>query len=175
MARPKPNEQAQINFIIECLRKGEKRKDILTKFKKNWQNISTSTFDKRLGKAKIQIQSELSTIKKKIDKNLAEEYEKRKKNIMSFIERQEYLTKIITCKTDLQQFGNSYFQVLEFEDGRKEVITLSDKLKAIAELNKMDGAYAATKHEHVLTQREAVAGLFPFGKTSEDSNEPDNE
>jgi uncharacterized HAD superfamily protein len=148
---PKPNEQAQINFIIDCLRKGEQRKDILRKFKNNWENVARSSFDRRLAKAKMQLQAELDTINEKlrqsIEKEVEKEAEKRKDKIMSFIERQEYLTKIVTCKTDLKKVGNNYFQILELEDGRKEVITLADKLKALAELNKMDGSYAPNKHE----------------------------
>jgi exonuclease VII large subunit len=144
---PKPNEQAQINFIIDCLRKGEQRKDILRKFKNNWEKVARSSFDRRLAKAKMQLQAELDEINAKLRQSMEQEAEKRKDKIMSFIERQEYLTKIVTCKTDLKKVGNNYFQILELEDGRKEVITLADKLKALAELNKMDGSYAPNRHE----------------------------
>lgn len=87
---------AQINMIVECLRKGETRGKILSKFVSRWQDLSERTFDRRLRQAEKHLQAEQSTIQKTAEQEVAKAIEERKMAIMTTIERQELLTKIAT-------------------------------------------------------------------------------
>lgn len=138
----KPSEQAQVNFIMDCLRKGEQRKDVLAKFVKKWQSASTRTFDRRLKQAEKEVAKEQERIRTEAESNVAEKVKGLESKIMTALERQIYLTQIANCKSDIKKLGNFFYQIIEFEDGRKEFITQADKLKAIQELNKMCGDYA---------------------------------
>ena len=143
----KPAEQAQTNFIMDCLRKGEQRKVVLAKFVKKWQGASDRTFDRRLRQAEKEVAKEQQRIRTEAEGNVAEAVKGLESKIMTVIDRQVYLSLIANCKSDIKKFGNQYYQIIEFADGRKEFISQSDKLKAIAELNKMEGSYAVTKFE----------------------------
>jgi hypothetical protein len=171
----KPHEQAQISFIIEMLRKGANRAQIIENFFKNWQNICVRTFDRRLRDAEEQFQKELELVQEKVMQEIEKEAKERQKNIMSRLERMEYLSFIVNAPTDLKKVGNQHIEILTLPDGRKRIITERDRQRAMDILNKMDGSYAPSKHEHVLTQREAVAALFPFGKPDKDLNDSNNE
>lgn len=52
-------------------------------------------------------------------------------------DRAEYLTWVVTAKTDIMTVGGKIVEVYVHEDGRKEIITNADRQRAIAELNKM--------------------------------------
>lgn len=144
----KPSESAQIEFIKDLLRKGEKRNSILAKFGAKWQKASPRTFDRRLKVATASIDDEFATISKKTEESIGKEVEARKLKIMTVAERIDFLTRIITAQTDVKKIGSQAFPLIEFEENgttRKEIIYLTDKLKALAELNKMGGDYAPSK------------------------------
>lgn len=134
-----------IDYIVSCLKLGEERGKILAKVVKKWQT-SDRTFDRSLKIAKQQHVAQQEAIKyelAELDKQAA--IEVRQKAIMTADERKEYLTVIINCKSDIKKFDRQFFQIVELSDGRKEFISMADKLKAISELNKMGGDYAPTK------------------------------
>ena len=141
------SNQIITDYIVTCLKKGMQSGKILAQVGKKWQK-SVRTANRLLKVAKEQHTIEQAAIKSKlvaIDTEAA--IEARKKAIMTADERKEHLTLIITCKSDIKKFGNQFFQIVEFPDGRKEFINQADKLKAISELNKMEGDYAPTKQE----------------------------
>lgn len=133
--------RVQVDFIANLLRKGGKRNDILAKFAKKWQKVSTRTFDRRLKSAEALIQSEQATIQAQAEQEVTKEIEVRKIEIMSVIERKETLTQIARgliplTKPIVVDKSIEYIEV---------VPDWMDRKNAIAELNKMDGAYAPTK------------------------------
>lgn len=156
---PKVNEIAQIEFIKNYLRKGENRKSIMGKFGNKWVKISRTTFDRRLRVAEDDLKREQENIRTRTEEAVADEVNARKIKILSAIERKEYLSSIISAATDIKTIGKMAIPILVREDGTKEIIYLSDKLKALSELNKMEGDYAPTKvaqtdsHGNDITQK----------------------
>ena len=134
---PKPNEVAQIDFIVDCLRKGEARKVILAKFVKKWQGKSNRTFDRRVRQAENALQGEQQAVKAKSEESINQAIEARKLNILSAIDRQELLSKIANGEVKVKKPFVIGGKIMEYPSEPDH----NDKIKAIAELNKMDGSY----------------------------------
>jgi len=148
---PKPNEVAQIDFIVDCLRKGEARKIILAKFVKKWQGKSNRTFDRRLRQAENALQAEQTAIRAQAEESIKEESNLLKIKIRSFLEKKEHIQKMIDdIETDIQRgIVEDYFTV----QGKVQIVNkimnaetkayLRKTIKELyAELNKMEGDYA---------------------------------
>ena len=147
----KPSEQAQVNFIADCLRKGEQRKDILAKFVKKWQKAGTRTFDRRLKVAQAAVQEEQKRIRATAEDNVAKEADALKSKILTSFERQAILSEMAKGELETEV-------LLVTKDGIKKAKakpTHAERRAAIAELNKMGGDYAAEKMEH------KVSGQLP--------------
>lgn len=138
---PKPNEQTQIDFIVDCLRKGEQRKTIMGKFGEKWGTASKNTFDRRLTKAKEALSGEQQRIKATAEQSIAKEVEARKSAIMTSIERQELLTLIVRGEIKAKRPFVIGGKIMEYPEEPNH----SDRIKALAELNKMGGDYAPSK------------------------------
>ena len=144
----KPSEQAQVNFIAECLRKGEQRKIILGKFGKKWVNVSRTTFDRRLRQAEAHVAGEQERIKAQAEQEVSKEADALKSKILTSLERQAILSEMAK--------GNLETEILLVtKDGIKKAKAKpnhAERRAAIAELNKMDGSYSPTKSEVILTE-----------------------
>lgn len=140
MADLRADQNAQIEFIKEWLRKGEPRKDILQRFTKVYK-VSVKTFDNRLKIAQEAIQSEQKNIQEKAEQEVAKEVEVRKSKILNAIERQEILSQIALGEIKL----NKYIVCDGIIEEREVVPDYNDRKNAIAELNKMGGDYAPAK------------------------------
>jgi hypothetical protein len=141
---PKPSEQAQIEFIKDCLRKGEQRGEVLAKFVKKWQKVGIRTFDRRLKVSQQAVQSEQKRIQLEAEGNVAKKVEALESKIMTAIERQEILAEMARGELETEV-------LLVTKDGIKKAKakpTHAERRAAIAELNKMDGSYSPDKHEH---------------------------
>jgi len=138
---PKPSEQAQIDFIVDYLRKGEQRGKVLAKFVKKWQGTSARTFDRRLRQAEAALQAEQKRIKASAEQDVAKEVEARKSNIMTAIDRMELLNRIANGEVKVKQPFVIGGKIMEYPSEP----TFTERRAAIAELNKMDGSYAPTK------------------------------
>lgn len=134
---------AQVDFIVNCLRQGLQRKSILAKFGKKWQDTSERTFDRRLTEATAKFQAEQGYIQQRAEQEVAKEVEARKEAIMSAIERKEVLTKIARGEMRMKKHmvADGVIQHVDVDPD------WTDRKNAIAELNKMDGAYASEKTE----------------------------
>jgi len=149
----KADQEKQIDFIVSELRKGSERVIILQKFAKVYK-VSTKTFDNRLKIAKERYSDEVRLIQER-SKVLSEDAAiKASLETLSVAERIDLLVKMAKGEIDIEQ-----------EVATKEgIVTLtvkashSDRRAAIAELNKMDGSYAATKQELTVKQEQP---LFP--------------
>ena len=99
--------------------------------------------------------------------------EELKSEILSIQQRKEFLTKLITAKTRVTQFGKATIETFQNEDDddRLEIITNDIKIRALQELNKMDGAYTPTQFEDV-TERKPLHEIFQFtyNDTSNDTD-----
>jgi len=142
----KANEQAQIDFIVDLLRKGNQRKIILGKFGEIWGKASKNTFDRRLSEAKKQLQSELKEINERTEESIKKEVEARKAKILTVLDRQEILAKIALGELEIEQEVATATGVHTV----KNKPNFNDRKAAIAELNKMDGSYAPAKTETTL-------------------------
>jgi len=152
----KADQEKQIEFILTELRKGSERSNILQKFAKSYKS-STKTFDNRLKIAKERYSDEVKLIQER-SKVLSEEAAiKASLETLSVAERIDLLVKMAKGEINIEQ-----------EVATKEGITTitvkashSDRRAAIAELNKMDGSYAATKTDITVKQEQP---LFPDTK-----------
>ena len=155
----KPSETAQINFIADCLRKGEQRKEILGKFGKKWEKVSRTTFDRRLRQAEAHVASEQQRIKDQAEQDVVKEADALKSKILTSLERQAILSDMAKGELETEV-------LLVTKDGIKKAKakpTHAERRAAIAELNKMDGDYAPTKQEVNIS----TPVLPPFMKTNE--------
>lgn len=139
----------QIDFIKSCLRKGEARKKILAKFVKKWQSASVRTFDRRLEVAEKAIRGELDAINSKALDQVEEKAKELSKEILTSLERQVILSQIARGEIRLKKpmivaGGSGLGSSVEHVDVDPD---WTDRKNAIAELNKMDGAYAPSKLE----------------------------
>lgn len=142
----KSNEATQIDFIVDLLRNGNQRKDILAKFGKKWQSASQRTFDRRLKAAESIMQGELKEINQRTEENIAKEVESRTTRILTALERQEILAQIALGELEIEQEVATATGVKIV----KNKPDFNDRKAAIAELNKMDGSYAPAKTETTL-------------------------
>lgn len=157
----KSDQHNQVEFIKDCLRKGEERKIILPKFTTIYRK-SEKTFNNRLKEARKSIQGEQQRIQQEAEKGIQKDIIERKSKIMTSIERQEFLTEIAKGEE---------MQVKELlKNGKiaigKIIPNLTDRLKAIAELNKMQGDYAPTKSEISVTEKPKI--IFPGDEPTDD-------
>lgn len=134
-------EQAQVQFVLNCLRSGQNRKEVMANFGHEWPNVSTKTIDRRLIAAKKQYEAELATISKLTDESIATEVEARKIRVLSVIERQELLTKMALGELEVEQsiVTKHGIEIVKVKPSHNDIKS------AIAELNKMGGDYAPTK------------------------------
>lgn len=97
--------------------------------------------------------------------------EELKSEILSIQQRKEFLTKLITAKTRVTQFGKATIETFQDneDDDRLEIITNDIKIRALQELNKMDGAYTPTQFEDV-TERKPLHEIFTFIDNNNDKD-----
>ncbi len=143
------HQKAHIEFILTGLRNGEQRKDILAKFVKQWPKLSVRTFDRRLKQAEQQLHQEQQRIRQQSEALVTQAINQRADKILSSIDRQVLLTKIALGELEVTSKEPRYDPMQ-----RKFVMvpmvqppSISDRLRAMAELNKMSGDYKATQHE----------------------------
>lgn len=152
----KPDQHKQVEFIKDCLRKGEERKIILPKFTTIYRK-SEKTFNNRLKEARKSIQGEQQRIQQEAEKGIQNEIEALKSKIMTPIERQTILADSIRDFEDKlagrkpftffqgQKIVNShnggvFMLPIDTQTAVKKVIR-----ELMAELNKMGGDYAPQK------------------------------
>lgn len=154
---PKPNKQVLIDFIINCLKEGEPRNIILAKvvLKCHLRPPSSRTVDRWLKIANIEFKAAQIETKKELAKvDLEMAVEERKRVILTAIERKELLTQIALGEVEIPTLEakwdpvNKIFVMIPFV----ELPTHQARIKAVEELNKMDGDYAATKQDIKITK-----------------------
>lgn len=137
----KADQFKQIEFIKDLLRESGKRGEILAKFAKVWQKASTRTFDRRLKEAEKALQKEFKAIEQRTEESIAKGVEARKLKIMTVAERINLLVKIA--------YGEEERDEVFFDKGQPKKVKVkpnfNDRLKAVAEINKMGGDYAPQK------------------------------
>lgn len=137
----KPQNAIHVEFIKNLLRKGGKRVDIVAKFGKRWQKVSIRTFDRRLKEAEELLKAEHAHIQFKAEQKVVKAIELLEMDIMGVVERKNILTQIARGEIPL-----SKPLVIDKEIRYLDVVPdYTDRKNAIAELNKMDGAYQPTK------------------------------
>lgn len=167
MARTKPNEQAQIDFIAELLIKGEQRKTILAKFVKKWQKAGIRTFDRRLKVAQTAVQEQQKRIQKEAEGNIAKKVEALESKIMTSIERKILLTEIargevkIPTKEVRWDSKQEKFVTIPYE----ELPDHGVRVRAMAELSKMCGDYEPQKIDATITEKKLPSWLTDDSKS----------
>lgn len=141
MKQLQSNKQIIVDAIIHELKNGKERGNFMARVCKKWQ-ISVRTFDRYLKIAQEQHCAMHQAIEKElaeVDKQAA--IDGRKRAIMTINERKLVLTQIATGNLKLKKWwiGKDY------EIAKVVSPDYSDRRAAIAELNKMDGAYAPEK------------------------------
>ena len=169
--KPRISKQKAISEIVKGLRKGYSREDILAGIGVKWQ-IATRTFDRYFPEAQESHSKEQQEIERLAREQLLQtKKEELKSEILSIQQRKEFLTKLITAKTRVTQFGKATIETFQDneDDDRLEIITNDIKIKALQELNKMDGAYTPTQFEDV-TERKPLHEIFTFIDSKDDKD-----
>ena len=99
----KPSEQAQIDFIVDCLRNGTRYSDVLAQFGTKWHNVSKRTFDRRYKQAESEATAQQRRINTEAEQEVKEEVNALKSKILTSFERKEYLTSIIKGEVKTKQ------------------------------------------------------------------------
>lgn len=142
------SKQKGVELAMQLLEKGYATEQIMAEIGGKWR-IAPSTIEKHIAEARAKLSEKRQLIEKELlALEIEAEKKAREKAIMSIQDRKEFLTKIATAETNLQKIGGQTVSIIVWDDGRKEIVTLADKHKAIQELNKMDGGYAPKKIEH---------------------------
>lgn len=140
---PKQSKQVIIDAIIKGIEQGKSRAQLLGTIGKKWE-ISRTTFDRHWKTANEQHVIKRDSIKEQLVKvDIEAAIEARKKAIMTADERKEYLTKIINGEAKVKKPFVVSGKIMEYPAEPDA----SDRIRAIAELNKMDGEYAPEKRE----------------------------
>lgn len=159
--KPRISKQKAISEIVKGLRKGLTTEDILALICTHF-HLTRRSFFNYLEEAQETHSKEQQEIERLAREQLLQtKKEELKSEILSIQQRKEFLTKLITAKTRVTQFGKATIETLENDDGRLEVVTNDIKIKALQELNKMDGAYTPTQFEDV-TERKPLHEIFQF-------------
>ena len=168
-AKPRISKQKAISEIVKGLRKGYSRDVIFATIRKNSQ-IGVRTLDTYLPEAQELHSKEQQEIERLAREQLLQtKKEELKSDIISIQKRKEYLTKVVTAETDLIQVGKTTVEVLTHDDGRREIITNDIRIRALQELNRMDGAYTPTQFEDV-TERKPLHEIFTFIDNKDDKD-----
>ena len=140
--KPRISKQKAISEIVKGLRKGMATEDIMVLIGTKW-NFPRTTFYRYLEEAQERHSKEQQEIERLAREQLLQtKKEELKSDIISIQKRKEYLTKVVTAETDLIQVGKATVEVLTHDDGRREIITNDIRIRALQELNRMDGAYS---------------------------------
>jgi hypothetical protein len=140
MAKGSASKAVMVDFLVKEIEKGKLRGEVLSKFVKKWQ-ISDRSFDRywKIANTKQHERQEMASkaadaayIKAKEDAAISA--------VMSSQERKEYLTKIVNGDVKFKKPFVIRGKIMEYPSEPDA----SDRLKAIAELNKMEGDYAET-------------------------------
>lgn len=144
---PKPNKQIIIDAIAKEIGKGMATEKICAAICSKFQ-FAERTFYNHLSTAEKQHTDAQEFIKSKlaiIDEQAA--IEARKKAIMSADDRKEWLTKVVNGEIEVilkKPFWNPKLQVMQFVPVSNPA-DITERLRASAELSKMEGDYAPTK------------------------------
>ena len=167
--KPRISKQKAISEIVKGLRKGLATEDIFSGIVSKSQ-ITERTLYRYLEEAKAVHSKEQQELERLAREQLLQtKKEELKSEILSIQQRKEFLTKVVTAKTDLIQVGKATVEVLTHDDGRREIITNDIRIKALQELNKMDGAYTPTQFEDV-TERKPLHEIFTFIDNNNDKD-----
>ena len=167
--KPKISKQKAISEIVKGLRRGLTTEDILALICTNFHFTRRSFFN-YLEEAQETHSKEQQEIERLAREQLLQtKKEEIKSDIISIQKRKEYLTKVVTAKTDLIQVGKATVEVLTHDDGRREIITNDIRIRALQELNRMDGAYTPTQFEDV-TERKPLHEIFTFIDSKDDKD-----
>ena len=143
----KSSKQIVVDFIVSELKLGKERGEVLAKVVKKWQT-TTRTFDRYFKDAKQQHTQAANLIKDKVAKDSTiKALEAEKQQIMTVIERKKYLEGIVSGTIKVKQPFVMKDKIVEYMAEANH----NERMKAIAELNKMEGDYAPTKSETNVT------------------------
>lgn len=157
-------EQSQLSFIADRLREGNKRNEIMAKFGKKWPKVPSRTFDRRLKAANTIVQAEQQAIKEQARVEVRAEVERLKSSIMGTVERKAYLSEIvkgnvkISVKKPMYDPQQKKFVGVPVE----EVPDHAARIRAIQELNKMEGDYAPQRIDATVNKigKDAVEEVY---------------
>jgi hypothetical protein len=138
----KANEQKQVDLIIDCLKKGYQRAEILQKFTKIYKT-SIKTFDTRLKVAREVYGKQMSKLNTLVEQKLNEDANVAKIEFMTVSERQAILAGQARGEIKVKKAVFTPKGIVYIEEEPNH----ADRRAAVAELNKMCGDYAPQKTE----------------------------
>ena len=144
--------QERLNMLVDGIQQGQTRNVLMPQFLEKWK-MSARTFDRFWKKANDVVREKQDQLQKQmavVETEMA--IEVKKKAIMTAAERKEFLSALIVKPTKLMKVAGSMVMVHQYQDESgetlHEILPMDVKLKAMAELNRMDGAYAPEKRDH---------------------------
>lgn len=138
---PKPNRQVIVDEMVKLVEQGKSYTQAMAVNGRRWQ-MPERTFNRYWKTANEQHTAKNEALKKKlaeVDEHAA--IEARKKAIMTADERKELLTKIAKGELRIKKPFVISGKIMEYPSEPDAM----DRMKAVAELNKMDGDYAPIK------------------------------
>lgn len=154
----KAKKETIIDFIVAEIKKGKSRGDILAKVGNKWQT-PPRTFDRYLKVAQLRHQAKRQVINKRKDElEVAEEVAALKTDIMTANERKQLLSQIARREIKIPNSKQQY-DTKQQEWVTVEIEELPDHqavIKAVSELNKMDGDYSPIQTKVELSTEKTV-------------------
>lgn len=140
MAR-RASTQLQIDYAVSLYRKGLNRKIIVKEFEKRWGKKAGGTMDRILMQAQQELRAQNDQIKIKAIQDSEVVVEVLKNDIIDFYKRQQILSDIAQGKILITKPMNTRLGIVSVEC----LPNHTDRMQAIAELNRMDGVYMEKK------------------------------
>lgn len=127
----------QIEFIKQCIRLGQDNKTVRSNYMQQWPETTTGMWEKRFAKANQQVKDEQKLVTELANARIEQEVAARVGHILTVAERKAILTQIAqgNCRVNKPKNIGGKFEYVECEPD------FDDRIKAIAELNKIDGSY----------------------------------
>lgn len=138
---PKPSKQIIVDAIVKLIENGSSYTKVMAVNGRKWQ-MPERTFNRYWKTANEQHVARKEKLNKKVealDTEMA--LESRKRAIMSADERKEYLSALISGDIKAKRPFVIGGKIMEYPEEPNH----SDRIRAIAELNKMDGSYMPAK------------------------------
>jgi hypothetical protein len=135
--KAKPNVKQQVEWLKQMILAGEETKVINKGFLEKWPDCTQRQYEARIIRVNREMRAFQNAITEKVNEYVNLELSTHVRRILSVVERKEILTQIalgqLTITKPINVAGKAEYVQCEPD--------YTDRIKAIAELNRIDGSY----------------------------------